>query len=274
MTVVTKPLETAGPAVAARKQGRGLSRVFLHIIVIGLMVLWVVPTLGLFVNSFRQASDVARSGWWEGLLPPWDFTLDNYSRVIAANNLGDAFINSLFITIPSTIIPILLAAFAAYGFAWMRFPGRRLFDWALLAAPWSAEAYGDAIWPAQVAAYALGTATLVMWIPWWIREAVRILEQGGALSDVTFYAAVIAFAALAQGIRGAYLEPGQTEPASEAWGAIAAWTCTFGRQRPTPVHVLVRRDERRHHLRHDIGGAIDVESGACAETEAASPCAG
>ena len=46
----------------------------------------------------------------------------------------------------------------------------------------------------------LGTATLVMWIPWWIREAVRILEQGGPLSDVTFYAAVIASAALAQGI--------------------------------------------------------------------------
>jgi ATP-binding cassette subfamily B protein len=46
----------------------------------------------------------------------------------------------------------------------------------------------------------LGTATLVMWIPWWIREAVRILEQGGALSDVTFYAAVIGLAALAQGI--------------------------------------------------------------------------
>jgi alpha-glucoside transport system permease protein len=122
MTVVTKPLETAGPAVAARKQGRGLSRVFLHIIVIGLMVLWVVPTLGLFVNSFRQASDVARSGWWEGLLPPWDFTLDNYSRVIAANNLGDAFINSLFITIPSTVIPVMVAAFAAYAFAWMNFP--------------------------------------------------------------------------------------------------------------------------------------------------------
>jgi ATP-binding cassette subfamily B multidrug efflux pump len=45
-----------------------------------------------------------------------------------------------------------------------------------------------------------GTATLVMWIPWWIREAVRILEQGGSLGDVTYYAAVIGLAALAQGI--------------------------------------------------------------------------
>ena len=45
-----------------------------------------------------------------------------------------------------------------------------------------------------------GTATLVMWIPWWIREAVRILEQGGSLRDVTYYAAVIGLAAVAQGI--------------------------------------------------------------------------
>src|SRR5688500_20304708 len=116
MTVVTKPLESAGPTVAARKQGRGLSRIFLHVIVIGLMLLWVVPTLGLFVNSFRQASDVARSGWWEGLLPPWGFTLDIYSRFIAANNLDDAFINSLFISITSTVIPVMVAALAAYVF--------------------------------------------------------------------------------------------------------------------------------------------------------------
>src|SRR5215207_6571975 len=122
MTVVTEPIESARPAVAQRRSGRGLSRFALHAVVIGLMVLWIVPTLGLFVNSFRPASDVSSSGWWNSLLPPWDFTLDNYSRVIAANNLGDAFINSLFITIPSTIIPVMVAAFAAYAFAWMNFP--------------------------------------------------------------------------------------------------------------------------------------------------------
>ena len=122
MTVVTKPLDAARPAVADRKSGRGLSRIALHVIIIALMILWVVPTLGLFINSFRPAADVSRSGWWNALVPPWDFTLDNYSRVIAANNLGDAFINSLFITIPSTIIPVMVAAFAAYAFAWMNFP--------------------------------------------------------------------------------------------------------------------------------------------------------
>jgi ATP-binding cassette, subfamily B, multidrug efflux pump len=50
----------------------------------------------------------------------------------------------------------------------------------------------------------VGTATLVMWIPWWIRQAVRILEQGGSMRDVTFYAALIGAAAVAQGIIRTY----------------------------------------------------------------------
>lgn len=50
----------------------------------------------------------------------------------------------------------------------------------------------------------LGTATLVMWIPWWIREAVRVLEEGGALHEVTYYAVIIALAALAQGLIRTY----------------------------------------------------------------------
>ena len=120
MTAVSKP---AARVKAAERQGRNpLPRIALHILVIGLMALWLVPTLGLLVNSFRPASDVARSGWWESILPPWDFTLANYEHVLDQNNLGDAFINSLFITIPSTIIPVMVASFAAYAFAWMNFP--------------------------------------------------------------------------------------------------------------------------------------------------------
>jgi alpha-glucoside transport system permease protein len=101
---------------------RFASRWPLHLIIIGLMTLWLVPTLGLFVNSFRPAADVQRTGWWTSLAPPWDFTLANYEHVLARSGLGDAFINSLFITIPSTIIPVMVAAFAGYAFAWMNFP--------------------------------------------------------------------------------------------------------------------------------------------------------
>ncbi|MBB5516630.1 alpha-glucoside transport system permease protein [Rubricella aquisinus] len=57
---------------------------------------------------------------------PPQFTLDNYRNVLTANNMDLAFINTLTVTIPATIIPILIAAFAAYALAWMDFPGRGL----------------------------------------------------------------------------------------------------------------------------------------------------
>lgn len=100
------------------------SRVILNVIVLGLMVLWLLPTVGLLINSFRPAADVSSSGWWTAIFPPYHFTPDNYTHVLSRNGIGDAFAASLLITIPSTIIPITIAAFAAYAFSWMHFPGR------------------------------------------------------------------------------------------------------------------------------------------------------
>jgi len=102
----------------------------LHVAVIGLTVAWIVPTLGLLVTSFRLPADIANSGWWTALAPPYKFTLDNYSQMLQASNLGTGFFNSFMISIPATIIPVTVAAFAAYSFAWMKFPGR---DWIFLA---------------------------------------------------------------------------------------------------------------------------------------------
>lgn len=125
MTAVSRPLATAA-AIARPRRLPGPGRWLLHAVVVGLMALWLVPTLGLFVNSFRPAADVARSGWWTALAPPWDFTLANYEHVLSRQGLDHAFVNSLFITIPSTVITIMVAAFAAYAFAWMQFPLRNL----------------------------------------------------------------------------------------------------------------------------------------------------
>jgi alpha-glucoside transport system permease protein len=122
MTAGSDTLAGTRAAVAERQGRRQFGRIALHAIVIALMALWLVPTIGLFINSFRPASDVAGSGWWTALFPPWDFTLANYEHVLSQNNLGDAFINSLFITIPATVIPVMVAAFAGYAFAWMNFP--------------------------------------------------------------------------------------------------------------------------------------------------------
>jgi alpha-glucoside transport system permease protein len=107
---------------APRQAGKNLVRVALLV----LCLMWTIPTLGLLVSSFRDRSDIQSSGWWSIFASPLDFTqwtLANYSEVLEGG-MGAAFINSLVVTVPATVIPILAAAFAAYAFSWMRFPGR------------------------------------------------------------------------------------------------------------------------------------------------------
>lgn len=114
------------PVLAGRRRAPSLGRLGLHAALVAIMVAWLVPTAGLLINSFRPADAVASSGWWTALLPPYEFSLGNYEHVLAAQGLGPAFVNSLFITIPSTVIPIAVAAFAAYAFAWMDFPAKNV----------------------------------------------------------------------------------------------------------------------------------------------------
>lgn len=112
-------------AVRGRRFGRVTpSRLILHIVIAIILIVWLLPTIGMLVNSFRPAAEVSRSGWWTALSPTARFTTENYQEVFRQAGLGQAFINSLFITIPATIIPVAVAAFAAYAFAWMKFPGR------------------------------------------------------------------------------------------------------------------------------------------------------
>ena len=104
------------------------SRGTLHLVIIAIALIWILPSVGLLVTSFRSRVDVAASGWWTVFEHPFNFTcytLENYREVILKIGIGKAFLNTLLITIPATIIPILIASFAAYAFAWMEFPGRR-----------------------------------------------------------------------------------------------------------------------------------------------------
>ena len=207
-------------ALATRVRRIGLPRIFVHLAVLVLVILWLVPTLGILVTSIRDRDQITTSGWWtafssssqtaavrlaepsgqrqegashvisgnvfeegapgtvkafgvrvqepaayqagetadlgdgetltvnedgsyvhssampfEGsrgqrvyltIATPPEFTDENYRTVLNAEGLGQSFVNSLTVTIPATIIPILIAAFAAYALSWMEFPGRAL----------------------------------------------------------------------------------------------------------------------------------------------------
>ncbi|HSL25132.1 MAG TPA: carbohydrate ABC transporter permease [Acidimicrobiia bacterium] len=113
-------------AVRAKRQAGAPWLVRLTVFVI--VAVWTIPSLGLLTNSFRTSVGSSSSGWWTSLFSPFssEWTLDNYRRVLTSGGMFDALVNSLMVTIPSTVIPITLAAFAAFAFAWIRFRGRSL----------------------------------------------------------------------------------------------------------------------------------------------------
>jgi alpha-glucoside transport system permease protein len=131
-------------------KARRRQKIVISIILIVICIAWTLPTLGVFITSFRSRDDVARSGWWTAGSNLTDLTLENYAQVLGGkpftytnasgnvvtergDNMMGAFLNSLTVTVPSVIIPILIAAFAAYGFAWLEFPGRKVLFVAIVA---------------------------------------------------------------------------------------------------------------------------------------------
>jgi alpha-glucoside transport system permease protein len=114
---------------SAERQGSGQSRAgwLVKIALIIICLLWIVPVIGLLVTSLRTADAANSTGWWTAFASPLDFTqwtLANYSEAADRGQMGRAFVNSLAITLPATIIPVMIAAFAAYAFTFMKFPGR------------------------------------------------------------------------------------------------------------------------------------------------------
>jgi alpha-glucoside transport system permease protein len=100
---------------------------FVRITVGVVVALWLIPTVGVLISSFRPEEAVDSTGWWTAFAHLFDtsqWTLDNYSQVLDAQNFSNAFLNSLAVAIPATVMPITIAAFAAYAFSWMEFRGR------------------------------------------------------------------------------------------------------------------------------------------------------
>jgi alpha-glucoside transport system permease protein len=123
-TPIPAPIEPErGSNVGDVREGGWLIRITIIVIVI----LWSIPTLGVLVTSFRAEEFVNTSGWWTALAHPFEaaqWTIENYRVAIEGQQFGSAFMNSLAMAIPATVIPITIAAFAAYAFSWMEFRGR------------------------------------------------------------------------------------------------------------------------------------------------------
>ncbi len=126
-------LPAAGPARRRRGSGGRLGRwlgnglVQAFLVVIGLV--WITPLAGLLLSSLRSAQDNAASGWWTTLTRPGSLSFDNYSSLLDNSGITQAFWNTVLISVPTTVLVIVIAALAGYAFAWLEFPGR---DWIFL----------------------------------------------------------------------------------------------------------------------------------------------
>jgi alpha-glucoside transport system permease protein len=135
MTSTVTPAPVTMPDSGNGKSGRfrrssggaeaGQANWLVRTVIIVICFLWLVPTLGVLVTSFRNLDDSNNSGWWNVFFHPSNLahlTFSNYHDAVVNANLGRGFVNSLAIALPATFIPILIAAFAAYAFTFMYFP--------------------------------------------------------------------------------------------------------------------------------------------------------
>lgn len=129
MTQVQAPVVVGAEKQLEPKRNRRpwrAARFPLHLVLVLIMAAWLIPTVGVLIASFRTAADTNRGGWWTALVPPYEFTFQNYDYVLNRAGFWDSFLNSFVITIPATALVVMVAAFAAYAFAWMNFRGRNV----------------------------------------------------------------------------------------------------------------------------------------------------
>lgn len=100
-----------------------------NIVLVIVAVFWLVPSVGLFITSLRTSGDIAASGWWTVFTAPAQLTIENYANMLSNSTITGSFLNTIVIAVPTTILVVMIGAVAAYGFAFLQFPGR---DWLLI----------------------------------------------------------------------------------------------------------------------------------------------
>jgi len=125
--IAAQPVETVADSTRTTVSESKGGSWFVRIAVFVVVILWIIPTLGVLITSFRPEALIDTSGWWTVFAHPFQpagWTFENYRLALDQGGLADAFLNSLAVSIPATVIPIAIAAFAAYAFSWMEFRGR------------------------------------------------------------------------------------------------------------------------------------------------------
>jgi alpha-glucoside transport system permease protein len=138
MTSTKTPVVSPAPAnrlsiksAGTYRTSRRWWRAIIHVIVVGFMVVWFTPVLGLVVGSFRTQADTGDSGWWHAFIAPL-FTGYNYQQAIQVIGLGQSLGTSLAIAIPTTVLTTLISAIGAFALTRMHFAGRTVLSLALV----------------------------------------------------------------------------------------------------------------------------------------------
>jgi alpha-glucoside transport system permease protein len=105
---------------------RVLGKAPVHFVLLAVGLLWLVPTLGLFITSLLAPEDFQDHGWWQIFTEPSKLTFENYDAVFANQQIVDSLVTTAIVAVGGTVLPILIGACAGYAFAWLDFPGR---DW-------------------------------------------------------------------------------------------------------------------------------------------------
>ncbi|MET8681813.1 carbohydrate ABC transporter permease [Streptomyces sp. NPDC004647] len=122
---VAERAERSPASRLAARAGGGLVQFFLILVAL----FWLMPTLGLLISSLRDSTDIATSGWWEVFTAPAQLTTDNYADLLGNAVITESLLSTVVITVPSTLLVVVIGSLAGYAFAWLDFPGR---DWLFL----------------------------------------------------------------------------------------------------------------------------------------------
>ncbi|MFT4233848.1 MAG: carbohydrate ABC transporter permease [Microbacterium sp.] len=119
----------AGKRTLAQRVVSKLGTTVVNVVLAIVAIFWLVPSVGLFLTSLRSSGDNASSGWWTIFTAPAQLTIENYSKLLQNDAITGSIWNTIVITVPATLLVVILGSMAGYAFAWMDFPGR---DWLLI----------------------------------------------------------------------------------------------------------------------------------------------